>query len=116
MKKPRNQIELLNDAMLLLEKRRRKEYEELKLQFYETSESFRPINMFNQAVKDFREFPEVKTNLFETILSITGGYFSKKIIIGKSNSFVKKILGYVLQYAVTSFISKKVGADTDSEE
>ncbi|MFI0428222.1 hypothetical protein [Mariniflexile sp. HMF6888] len=116
MKKSKNQIESLNDAMVLLEKRRRKEYEDLKLQFYETSESFRPINIFNQAVRDFREFPEVKTNLFETILSVTGGYFSKKIIVGKSNSFIKKISGYVLQYAVTNFISKKVGADTDSKE
>ncbi|MEN3322852.1 hypothetical protein VP395_03875 [Mariniflexile soesokkakense] len=116
MKKPKNQIELLNDAIVLLEKRRKKEYEELKLQFYETSENFRPINIFNQAVKDFREVPEVKTNLFETILSITGGYFSKKIIVGKSNSLVKKILGYVLQYAVTNFISKKVSTDTNKEE
>ncbi|MFG6686324.1 hypothetical protein ACGK9U_07070 [Mariniflexile sp. HNIBRBA6329] len=113
MKKPKNQIELLNDAMLLLEERRREEYEELKLQFYETSENFRPINIFNQAVKDFREGTEVKTNLFETILSITGGYFSKKILVGKSNSLVKKILGYAMQYTVTNFISKKVSTDKE---
>ncbi|WP_308990616.1 hypothetical protein QLS71_003950 [Mariniflexile litorale] len=116
MKKPKNQIELLNDAMLLLEIRRKKEYEDLKIQFHETSESFRPINIWNQTVKDFRESTEVKTNLLETILSVAGGYFSKKIIVGKSNSIVKSLLGYVLQYAVTNFISKKVHTDTNSEE
>lgn len=114
MKKPKTQIELLNDAMVLLEERRRNEYEDLKSQFYKTSETFRPINIFKQAVKDFKEVPEVKTNLFETILSISGGYFSKKIILGKSNSFVKKVLGYVLQYVVTNFISKKVSTETQN--
>ncbi|MDO7171923.1 hypothetical protein [Mariniflexile sp. AS56] len=115
MKKPKNQIELLNDAMVLLEKRRRMEYEDLRLQFHETTEAFRPINIFNQTVKDFRQSPDVKTNLLETILSISGGYFSKKIIVGKSSSLVKRVLGYALQYAVTNFISKKVGTEKDSE-
>ncbi|WP_445958090.1 hypothetical protein [Yeosuana sp.] len=111
MKKHKNQIRLLNNAILLLEEKRKKEYEDLKIQFYETSKNFRPINIFNQAIKDFRELPEVKTNLFETLISITGGYFSKKILIGKSNSFIKNIFGYVLQYTVTNFISKKVSTD-----
>jgi deoxyhypusine synthase len=98
---------------LLLEEKRKEEYEDLKIQFYKTSENFRPINIFRQALKDFREIPDVKTNLFETLISITGGYFSKKIIIGKSNSLVKNIFGYVLQYTVTNFISKKVSTDSE---
>jgi hypothetical protein len=73
MKKPENQIELLNDTMALLENRSRKDYEELKLQFYETSGNFRPTSIYKQAVKDFRELfaVKVKTNLFKTLLSIT---------------------------------------------
>lgn len=114
MKQHKSQMQLLDDAILLLEVKRRKEYNDLKTQFYKTSESFKPINIFNQTVKDFRELPEVKTNLLETILSISGGYFSKKLLLGKSNSLVKSILGYVLQYAVTNFISKKVS--TEKEE
>ncbi|CAH8281674.1 hypothetical protein EV196_104134 [Mariniflexile fucanivorans] len=113
MKNSKNQAELLDDAMMLLEKKRRMQHEALRTQFYETSETFRPINIFNQTVKDFRESPEGKTNLFETILSISGGYFSKKLLIGKSNSWVKNLLGYALQYTVTNFISKKVHTDTE---
>ena len=44
MKKHKNQIRLLNNAILLLEEKRKKEYEDLKIQFYETSKNFRPIN------------------------------------------------------------------------
>ena len=109
-----NNIEALNKAILLLEDRKKLEYDDLKLQFYETSENFRPINIFKQSVKYFTEIGEVRTNLFETLLSITGGYFSKKIIIGKSNSIIKNIFGYALQYTITNFIAKKVS--TNSEE
>ena len=111
--KHKNQIVLLNNAILLLEARRKNEYEDLRIQFYESSENFRPINIIKQTIKDFREIPEVKTNLFETLISVTGGYFSKRLIIGKSNSFIKMVLGYVLQYSVTNFISKKVSSNTN---
>ena len=111
MKKHKNEIVLLNNTILFLEARRKKEYEDLRIQFYETSENFRPINIFKQTIKDFTEISEVKTNIFETLVSITAGYFSKKIIIGKSNSFIKNIFGYVLQYTVTNFISKKVSKE-----
>ena len=111
--KHKNQIVLLNNAILLLEVRRKNEYEDLRLQFYESSENFRPINIIKQTIKDFREISEVKTNLFETLISVTGGYFSKRLIIGKSNSFIKMVLGYVLQYSVTNFISKKVSSNTN---
>ena len=108
-----NNIEALNKVILLLEDRKKLEYNDLKLQFYETSENFRPINIFKQSVKDFTEIGEVRTNLFETLLSISGGYFSKKIIIGKSNSIIKNIFGYALQYTVTNFIAKKVSTESD---
>lgn len=108
-----NNIEALNKVILLLEDRKKLEYNDLKLQFHETSENFRPINIFKQSVKDFTEIGEVRTNLFETLLSISGGYFSKKIIIGKSNSIIKNIFGYALQYTVTNFIAKKVSTESD---
>ena len=111
--KHKNQIVLLNNAILLLEARRKNEYEDLRIQFYESSENFRPVNIIKQTIKDFREISEVKTNLFETLISVTGGYFSKRLIIGKSNSFIKMVLGYVLQYSVTNFISKKVSSNTN---
>ena len=104
---------LLNNAILLLEARRKKEYEDLRIQLVESSENFRPINIIKQTIKDFSEIAEVKTSLFETLISVTGGYFSKRLIIGKSNSFIKMILGYVLQYSVTNFISKKVSSNTN---
>lgn len=114
MNKYKNNIGALNKAILLLEDRKKLEFDDLKVQFYETSENFRPINIFKQSVKDFTEIGEVRTNLFETLLSISGGYFSKKIIIGKSNSIIKNIFGYALQYTITNFIAKKVSTESEA--
>lgn len=111
--KRKNQVTLLDEAIASREYKKYLEYEDLKAQFHETSQSFKPVNIFNQTVRDFRELPEVKTNLLQTILSVAGGYFSKKIVLGKTNTFTKSILGYVLQYAVTNFISKKVSTESN---
>ena len=115
MKKYRNNIESLNKVILFLEERKKQEYNGLKLQFHETSENFRPINIFKQSIKDFADIGEVRTNIFETLLSITGGYFSKKLIVGKSNSVIKNIFGYALQYTITNFISKKVNTNNNEK-
>ncbi|NCO63984.1 MAG: hypothetical protein GW839_13445 [Flavobacteriales bacterium] len=111
----KNQIQSLDKAISLLESQKRIEFIDLKNQFFKTREHFRPLNLLNETIKDFGESPVIKANLFETIISITGGYFSKKLIIGKSNSFIKNLLGYVLQFGVTNFISKKVSSDTDNQ-
>jgi hypothetical protein len=108
-----NQIQSLDQAICALKDQRKKEFGDLKVQFIQTSEHFRPVNLLTQTIKDLGGSPVLKTNLFETLISVTGGYFSKKMIMGKSNSFTKKIVGYVLQYGITNFISKKVSSNVN---
>ena len=98
----------LDEAIVYLESKRERELIDLKNQVDYTIESLKPINLLNDTIASFTGNSETKQSILESILSISGGYFSKKLIMGKSNSFIKKILGYVLQYGVTSFISKKV--------
>ncbi|HMR16922.1 MAG: hypothetical protein KDC97_00835 [Confluentibacter sp.] len=116
MKQRKSQVAMLDEAIAALKYRRQLEYRDLKAQFYETSQVFKPATIINQTIKDFRELPELKSNFLKTVLSIAGGYFSKKIVLGKSNSFIKSILGYVLQYGVTNFISKKVSDEPENAQ
>lgn len=113
MRPSKNQIQSLEEAISYLENQRKDEFNDLKVQLFKTSEHFRPINLLNQTIKDLGESPVLKTNLFETLISVTGGYVSKRMIIGKSNSFTKKILGYVLQYGATNFISRTVSSNAN---
>lgn len=113
MKTYKNQNEQLDIAIELLEHKRDLKFYELKKQLAVTYESVKPINILNQTLTDFKESTEIKSNVLQSVISIAGGYASKKLFLGKTNSTFKKILGYVLQYGVTSFISKKV--DTNSK-
>lgn len=112
MKSYKNQNEQLDSAIELLEHKRKLKFYELKQQLAVTYESVKPINILNQTLIDFKESAEVKSNVLQSVLSIAGGYISKKIVLGKTNSTFKKILGYVLQYGVTNFISKKVDSNS----
>lgn len=112
MKTYKNQNEKLDIAIEELERKRNMQYEEIKLQLTATYESIKPINLIKQGFQDLKESPEVKSSLFQSLLSIAGGYISKKILIGKTNSIFKTILGYALQYGVTNFISKKVDSNS----
>lgn len=97
----------LNNAIALLEQRQKQEFQEVKHQFDALVETVKPVNLLNNALKDFNT-PETKTNLINSITSVASGYISRKFLVGESTNIFKKIGGYVLQYAVTNFISKKI--------
>ena len=108
MKSYKNQNEELDIAISNLERQRDQKFFELKQQLNLTYESVKPINILNQTLTDFKESTQVKSNVLQSVVSLAGGYLSKKLLIGNTNSTFKKILGYVLQYGITNFISKKV--------
>lgn len=111
MKTYKSQNEKLDRAIAELELQRTLKFLELKQQLNLTYESIKPINILKQSLVDFKESTDVKSNLFQSVISIAGGYFSKKLLVGKSHSTFKKIVGYIVQYGVTNFISKKVDSN-----
>ncbi|MEO8254546.1 MAG: hypothetical protein ABI554_09190 [Flavobacterium sp.] len=107
----KNQNTQLDEAIARLELERDLQLDQLQEQLQVTFHSMKPITILNDTLEDFKRFPEVKSNLIQLVTSLVGGYISKKVLIGKSNSKVKKLLGYLLQYGVTNFISKKVNCN-----
>lgn len=108
MKSYKDENEKLDLAIELLEQKRDLQLMDLKNQLLATYQSVKPINILNQTLEDFKESTVVKSNLLQSVVSLAGGYFSKKLVIGKTHSTLKKLLGYALQYGVTNFIAKKV--------
>ena len=104
----RNQSELLDSKIVALQRKQTENLNALKLQFDVICQELRPSRLLYRAVKDVKEEPSIKNNLFETLISITGGFLSKKILVGKSKSIVKNLFGYTIQYITTSFISRKL--------
>ncbi|OYX22787.1 MAG: hypothetical protein B7Z06_11170 [Flavobacteriales bacterium 32-35-8] len=108
MKNYSKQSQLLDAKILALEYKQKIKTRELKEQLNITYQELRPSRLLNRAINDIKEEPQLKGNILESILSLAGGYFSKRIIVGKSNSIFKNLLGYGIQYLATKIISKNI--------
>jgi len=105
MAKP-NPITSLKESIRLLEIRQAEEGVILKEQFKVTFESLKPFNLIKSSIKDLTSSVEIKNNLFETVVSILTGYLTKKITINSKGGPLMKIVGVLLQFGVTSLVSK----------
>lgn len=101
----------LNNTIIRLELEKTVKFEELRNQYKITAYSLKPINILKSTLHDFQELPELKLSILKAFATVAGGYFTKKIFFGKSKTVLKNIIGYVIQYGVTNFISKKVKSD-----
>jgi hypothetical protein len=106
MKPNKNQSEQLEARIQTLEIKRNVDYLVLKDELNKTYNELKPSSLLYRVLVDIKKEPKIKDNLLENILSIAGGYLSKKIFIGKSNNLFKNIIGYAFQFISTKIISK----------
>lgn len=107
-----NNVSDLEMAVKRLERKKLLLEENLKDEFHTILESLKPANILKHTIHEVQESTEIKHNLFKVALGLGAGYFSRKLVVGKSAGIVKKALGTALQYGITNFISKK----NDNEE
>ena len=70
-------------------------------------ESLKPANILKTTIHEVQESTDLKNNLFRVALGLGAGYFSQKLVVGKSAGLVKKALGTALQFGITHFVAKK---------
>ena len=99
----------LDTAIKRLERKRSLQEEELREHFHIILESLKPTNILKHTLHEVQESTPLKHNLFKVALGLGAGYFSRKLVIGKSAGLVKKALGTALQYGITQFVAKKDG-------
>jgi len=105
----------LTTAIRRLERRRIIMEEDLKDEFHVIIESLKPANIIKNTIHEVQESTELKHNILKVALGLGAGYFSRKLIIGKSAGIVKKALGTALQYGITNFVAKKNDSDNGNE-
>lgn len=96
----------LKNAIQLLEEEQAVKQQMLKEQFYLTYESFKPAKLLGNTLKEMISSPYMIENIIDTSLSLATGYFAKRVIAGASGNIIRRILGAVMQYGVTNFLSK----------
>ena len=108
MKNYKNQSQILESKIIGLENKKRESFQALRTQFDITYEELRPSKIVLRALDDIKKEPKIKNNLIESFLGLAGGFVSKKILIGKSNSVFKNLFGYAVQYLTTKIILKNL--------
>jgi hypothetical protein len=101
-----NETDSLNELILLQEKKHDTELALLKDQFDAAYESIKPINLIKSLIHEVTTAPEIKNDLSTDIIALATGFISKKLLVNNSHSPVKKVLGTVLQFAMTNVVAK----------
>lgn len=107
MKPYRNENQLLDESIAALRHKKLQQQEDLKGHYNIVVESLKPSNLINQGIADIADSLEIKEKLKSIIVSISGGYLSKKLIVRKSKSFFKNLLGDVVQIVITSYLASR---------
>lgn len=105
----------LSTAIKRLERRRMVMEEDLKDHFHLLLEDLKPTNILKNTLHEVQESTSLKHNLLKVAIGLGAGYFSRKMIVGKSAGIVKKALGTALQYGITNFVAKKKNNDEADE-
>lgn len=104
-------LKSLDQRISELERQVADEKKAIKDQFYALKERMRPGNIIKDAFKEISESGELKNNFINYAITIAAGALSRKLMVGgHTKNPLKNILGSVVQFGVSSLVSKK--ADT----
>lgn len=101
----------LDVAIKRLEGQRFLQEQDMKTDFRALLNDLKPANILKNTLHEVQESTPLKHNLLKVAVGLGAGYFSRKLIVGQSAGILKKALGTVLQFGITSFIAKKPGQD-----
>ena len=83
----------LSTAIKRLERRRNFLGEDLKDHFHIVLEELKPTNILKNTLHEVQESTTLKHNLLKVAIGLGAGYFSRKMVVGKSAGIVKKSIG-----------------------
>jgi len=109
-----NHTETLQEAIQLLKMQQAGQLEQLKEQYLYTYESLKPINIIKRTFKQLTSTAEFKGNVVSNLIGIGTGYLTKKVLVGSTHNIFKKVLGTVVQLAITNVVTKKTEKTIDN--
>lgn len=78
-------------------------------QYYTTLESLKPMNLLKSSFNKVVRSPGLVENILNATVGLGAGFLSKKMLIGKSTSVLKKLLGSAVEFGVAGLIAKNYG-------
>lgn len=99
-------ISELKNAIQLLEVEQSINGQLIKEQFSVAYKRLNPFNLFQQSLTEGSSSPLMLDNIVGTVVGLATGSISRKIFIGTSGNIVRKLLGSVLQFGVTTIVAQ----------
>lgn len=96
----------LKNAIQSLQYRQIENGQRLEEDFFVVVERLKPANLIKNAMGNIVGTPNLVDNIVGGALGLVSGYLTKKLAIGGSGNIIKKLLGTVLQFGVTSIVAK----------
>ena len=97
----------LRAAILELEDKMHREKRQLVDNFHNLQESLKPINLIKSTFKKVKETPGITNSVLKASLGLGVGLISKRLLLGKSTGFFKKIIGSAIEMGVARLVTKK---------
>jgi hypothetical protein len=100
----------LTVAIQMLEEERSVKEKLFKEQLFITYESFKPISLLKSTINELTSSPYLLESILSTVLGVSSGFLTKRVVTGLSGGIIRKILGSVLQFGVTKTIAQHSGS------
>ena len=110
-----NQTDILKETILLMKMKQADELVQLKVQYHYTLESLKPLNLIKKVFGLVATSPEIKGNILSNVLGMTTGYLTKRVLLGGTHNPIKRILGTILQFAITNIVTKQSEKKIDND-
>jgi hypothetical protein len=101
-----NETDKLKKTIQFLKIKQASELASLKEQYQHTYESLKPLNLIKNVFGQIATSSDLKGNILNSVVGISTGYLTKKILIGSTHNPIKRILGTVLQFFITNIVTK----------
>lgn len=105
--KDRDASEKLKRLIAVVEAKKKMEFLQLKAGVTGMVDTLKPSNLLASTLQEFSK-PEIKEKLVGSALSLAAGYLLRKLVVGKSNSPMRKVTGYLVQWAVSKIMARKL--------
>ncbi|MGQ7944474.1 hypothetical protein [Flavobacterium sp. WC2509] len=104
--KKTNETDSLNELILLTEQQYNTDLFLLKEQFHIAYESVKPLNLIQNLVHDVATSPKIKEDVLGNVMGLVSGFIAKNFMVAHKSSPIKKVLGTIMQFAITNVVSK----------
>jgi hypothetical protein len=104
-----NSAVMLKEAIFELEIKKTEQGRAIKEKFYEIKENLRPANIIRNTFDEVATSPRLRLNLLGAVVGLGAAYFSRKLVVGRSVSVFRNILGSVLQLGISAVVASKPG-------